>query len=265
MNFIPHIIIWITTYAVPAQRSKMEVSHRLSHLKPRPECRRLTSPLLLLFSLQKIIHRNDGTESECTERDGWCLPKTSDDLRDSMSLMIKQIIRSARPGKDASKHITAFPMALRRCGLKKDVAVRTAAVAFLYLPLPLCHFWRPLCFSSLQHMSWGCCPAASMWVGTMNGWEKDFRFHLPQPSGFRRLLSDNQALILTDVSVGGVLLFFDVINWKEVRKLFLHDAGPKQYPRELDQTQPGEEALHCRAAGVPGVWEHVALGLIQFC
>ncbi|OPJ67726.1 general transcription factor 3C polypeptide 5 [Patagioenas fasciata monilis] len=48
-------------------------------------------------SLQKIIHRNDGTESECTERDGWCLPKTSDDLRDSMSLMIKHIIRSARP------------------------------------------------------------------------------------------------------------------------------------------------------------------------
>ncbi|KAL2298101.1 hypothetical protein Nmel_017063, partial [Mimus melanotis] len=48
-------------------------------------------------SLQKIIHRNDGTESECTERDGWCLAKTSDDLRDSMSLMIKQIIRSTRP------------------------------------------------------------------------------------------------------------------------------------------------------------------------
>ncbi|CAM9697637.1 general transcription factor 3C polypeptide 5 [Strix aluco] len=48
-------------------------------------------------SLQKIIRRNDGTESECTERDGWCLPKTSDDLRDTMSLMIKQIIRSTRP------------------------------------------------------------------------------------------------------------------------------------------------------------------------
>ncbi|NWH66151.1 TF3C5 factor, partial [Geococcyx californianus] len=48
-------------------------------------------------SLQKIIHRNDGTELECTERDGWCLSKTSDDLRDSMSLMIKQMIRSTRP------------------------------------------------------------------------------------------------------------------------------------------------------------------------
>ncbi|KAJ6652228.1 hypothetical protein lerEdw1_012952 [Lerista edwardsae] len=47
--------------------------------------------------LQKIIHRNDGMEVDCTERDGWCLPKTSDDLRDTMSLMIKQIIRSKRP------------------------------------------------------------------------------------------------------------------------------------------------------------------------
>ncbi|XP_075116385.1 general transcription factor 3C polypeptide 5 isoform X2 [Leptodactylus fuscus] len=48
-------------------------------------------------SLQEIIKRNDGVENECTERDGWCLPKTSDLLRDSISLMIKQIIRSKRP------------------------------------------------------------------------------------------------------------------------------------------------------------------------
>ncbi|XP_063792816.1 general transcription factor 3C polypeptide 5 [Pseudophryne corroboree] len=48
-------------------------------------------------SLQEVIKRNDGAETECTERDGWCLPKTSDQLRDSMSLMIKQIIRSKRP------------------------------------------------------------------------------------------------------------------------------------------------------------------------
>ncbi|XP_007670967.2 general transcription factor 3C polypeptide 5 [Ornithorhynchus anatinus] len=47
--------------------------------------------------LQKIIHRNDGQEAECTERDGWCLQKTSDELRDTMSLMIRQIIRSKRP------------------------------------------------------------------------------------------------------------------------------------------------------------------------
>uniref|UniRef100_A0A8D0HJE2 General transcription factor 3C polypeptide 5 n=1 Tax=Sphenodon punctatus TaxID=8508 RepID=A0A8D0HJE2_SPHPU len=50
-------------------------------------------------SLQKIIHRNDSAEAECTERDGWCLPKTNDDLRDTMSLMIKQIIRSKRPAR----------------------------------------------------------------------------------------------------------------------------------------------------------------------
>ncbi|XP_053414968.1 general transcription factor 3C polypeptide 5 isoform X1 [Nycticebus coucang] len=47
--------------------------------------------------LQKIIHRNDGAETVCTERDGWCLPKTSDDLRDAMSLMTLQTIRSNRP------------------------------------------------------------------------------------------------------------------------------------------------------------------------
>ncbi|KAM7092316.1 general transcription factor 3C polypeptide 5 [Molossus nigricans] len=47
--------------------------------------------------LQRIIHRNDGAEETCTERDGWCLPKTSDDLRNAMSLMIRQTIRSKRP------------------------------------------------------------------------------------------------------------------------------------------------------------------------
>lgn len=49
--------------------------------------------------LQKIIHRNDGAEETCTERDGWCLPKTSDDLRNAMSLMIRQTVRSERPGE----------------------------------------------------------------------------------------------------------------------------------------------------------------------
>lgn len=68
-----------------------------------------------LFSLQKIIHRNDGTESECTERDGWCLAKTSDDLRDSMSLMIKQIIRSTRPGKDALNMRVLYLALRQRC------------------------------------------------------------------------------------------------------------------------------------------------------
>ncbi|XP_019396405.1 PREDICTED: general transcription factor 3C polypeptide 5 [Crocodylus porosus] len=57
-------------------------------------------------SLQKIIHRNDGMEAECSERDGWCLPKTSDDLRDTMSLMIKQTIRSTRPALFSSTSTT---------------------------------------------------------------------------------------------------------------------------------------------------------------
>ncbi|XP_006164362.1 general transcription factor 3C polypeptide 5 isoform X2 [Tupaia chinensis] len=48
--------------------------------------------------LQNIIHRNDGVEAVCTERDGWCLPKTSNDLRNAMSTMIRQAIRSTRPG-----------------------------------------------------------------------------------------------------------------------------------------------------------------------
>ena len=52
--------------------------------------------------LQRIIHRNDGAENCCTERDGWCLPKTSDNLRDTMSLMIRQTIRSKRPGESRS-------------------------------------------------------------------------------------------------------------------------------------------------------------------
>nr|XP_020026268.1 general transcription factor 3C polypeptide 5 [Castor canadensis]XP_020026270.1 general transcription factor 3C polypeptide 5 [Castor canadensis] len=47
--------------------------------------------------LQTIIHRNDGAENVCTERDGWCLSKTTDELRDTMSLMIRQTIRSKRP------------------------------------------------------------------------------------------------------------------------------------------------------------------------
>lgn len=36
---------------------------------------------------------------------------------------------------------------------------------------------------------------------------------------------------------------------QEVRKLFLHDAGPKQYcPNELGQNEAGEE--HCSSAAV---------------
>ncbi|MFT7817599.1 general transcription factor 3C polypeptide 5 [Arapaima gigas] len=48
-------------------------------------------------SIKKVIQRNDGQEEECNERDGWCLPRTVDELRDIMSSMIKQVIRSKKP------------------------------------------------------------------------------------------------------------------------------------------------------------------------
>uniref|UniRef100_A0A674A746 Ral transcription factor IIIC subunit 5 n=1 Tax=Salmo trutta TaxID=8032 RepID=A0A674A746_SALTR len=48
---------------------------------------------------RNVISRSDGQEEECDERDGWCLSHTSDDLRDIMSSMIKQVIRAKRPGE----------------------------------------------------------------------------------------------------------------------------------------------------------------------
>ncbi|XP_036385454.1 general transcription factor 3C polypeptide 5 [Megalops cyprinoides] len=54
-------------------------------------------------SIKKIIQRNDGSEEECNERDGWCLPRTADELRDIMCSMIKQTIRSSRPALFPSK------------------------------------------------------------------------------------------------------------------------------------------------------------------
>ncbi|XP_018588457.1 general transcription factor 3C polypeptide 5 [Scleropages formosus] len=49
-------------------------------------------------SIKKVIHCNDGQEEECNERDGWCLPRTTDELRNIMSSMIKQVIRAKKPG-----------------------------------------------------------------------------------------------------------------------------------------------------------------------
>ncbi|KAL2099541.1 hypothetical protein ACEWY4_003935 [Coilia grayii] len=46
--------------------------------------------------IQSIIHRNDGKEEACDERDGWCVARTGDELRDIMSLMIKKTIRESR-------------------------------------------------------------------------------------------------------------------------------------------------------------------------
>ncbi|XP_078406305.1 general transcription factor 3C polypeptide 5 [Cetorhinus maximus] len=57
-------------------------------------------------SLRKIIHRNEGKETTCTERDGWCLAKTNDELRDRMSNMIKEIWRKNKAASTSKKPLT---------------------------------------------------------------------------------------------------------------------------------------------------------------
>uniref|UniRef100_A0A8C8EJ85 General transcription factor 3C polypeptide 5 n=1 Tax=Oncorhynchus tshawytscha TaxID=74940 RepID=A0A8C8EJ85_ONCTS len=52
-------------------------------------------------SIRNMFFRNDGQEEEC---DGWCLSHTSDELRDIMSSMIKQVICAKRPGKTSLLH-----------------------------------------------------------------------------------------------------------------------------------------------------------------
>lgn len=64
-----------------------------------------------------------------------------------MSLMIKQIIRSTRPGKDVSEPqsaeqcSTTYLMTLRCCALNQDIAISAGEAALLYL-LPLCRIKR---------------------------------------------------------------------------------------------------------------------------
>ncbi|XP_078687071.1 general transcription factor 3C polypeptide 5-like [Branchiostoma floridae x Branchiostoma belcheri] len=41
--------------------------------------------------LQVIIHENDGGETECTEKDGWCLPNTHAKLRDIISAEVSKM------------------------------------------------------------------------------------------------------------------------------------------------------------------------------
>ncbi|XP_029467819.1 general transcription factor 3C polypeptide 5 [Rhinatrema bivittatum] len=89
----------------PTSRYKLKDSIYIFREGALPPYRQMFYQLcdLGVESLQKIIHRNDGEEAVCTERDGWCLQKTSDELRDTMSLMIKQLIRSKRPALFSSK------------------------------------------------------------------------------------------------------------------------------------------------------------------
>ncbi|XP_012685532.2 general transcription factor 3C polypeptide 5 [Clupea harengus] len=48
--------------------------------------------------IRSIIHQNDGKEEGCDERDGWCVPRTADELRDIMSAMIKHTVRDSGSG-----------------------------------------------------------------------------------------------------------------------------------------------------------------------
>ncbi|KAI2651528.1 General transcription factor 3C polypeptide 5 [Labeo rohita] len=47
--------------------------------------------------IKNIIHKNDGKEEVCDERDGWCVPHTADELRNIISGMIQQHPVRARP------------------------------------------------------------------------------------------------------------------------------------------------------------------------
>ncbi|KAK6315935.1 hypothetical protein J4Q44_G00134590 [Coregonus suidteri] len=78
-----------------------ESSYIFREMEPCPPHRQMFYQLcdLDVQSIRNVIHRNDGQEEGCDERDGWCLSHTADDLRDIMSSMIKQVIRAKRPGK----------------------------------------------------------------------------------------------------------------------------------------------------------------------
>ena len=51
-------------------------------------------------SIKEVIDRNKGDEKVCDERDGWCLPHTTDDLRDIISGLIKKVVRAQKPSKE---------------------------------------------------------------------------------------------------------------------------------------------------------------------
>ncbi|RXN12904.1 bile salt-activated lipase-like protein [Labeo rohita] len=53
--------------------------------------------------IKNIIHKNDGKEEVCDERDGWCVPHTADELRNIISGMIQQHVRVNRPASSTQK------------------------------------------------------------------------------------------------------------------------------------------------------------------
>ena len=62
------------------------------------------APASLPRRIRSIIHQNDGKEEGCDERDGWCVPRTADELRDIMSAMIKHTVRDSGSGNAAAVH-----------------------------------------------------------------------------------------------------------------------------------------------------------------
>lgn len=54
--------------------------------------------------VKEIIHKNDGKEKVCDERDGWCLPHTADELRNIISGLILKHIQVKPPGKMQHLH-----------------------------------------------------------------------------------------------------------------------------------------------------------------
>lgn len=72
------------------------------------------------LSIRNVISRSDGQEEECDERDGWCLSHTSDDLRDIMSSMIKQVIRAKRPGETSLSNTGAAFTYDKLCRVELD-------------------------------------------------------------------------------------------------------------------------------------------------
>ncbi|XP_056587235.1 general transcription factor 3C polypeptide 5 [Triplophysa dalaica] len=59
--------------------------------------------------VKEIIHKNDGKEEVCDERDGWCLPHTPDELRNIISGMIQKHIQVKQPASSNPKPRRARP------------------------------------------------------------------------------------------------------------------------------------------------------------
>uniref|UniRef100_A0A8C7DP08 Ral transcription factor IIIC subunit 5 n=1 Tax=Oncorhynchus kisutch TaxID=8019 RepID=A0A8C7DP08_ONCKI len=82
-------------YTLPITLNKASVN-KTSHTNCRLPCLLFVQEQMFYQLCDLDVQRNDGQEEEC---DGWCLSHTSDDLRDIMSSMIKQVICAKRPGK----------------------------------------------------------------------------------------------------------------------------------------------------------------------